>query len=197
MDQGADITEVDQYGFNCLFIFMSKARTTNLAGTYKALQCLLSMFDGMVDEIFARDALGNDLFAYVNELQDWPDGYNDPWDCDGSYRQDLWYCALMRSKLDISYKIKPYTRIARYTFTYRPCHYLALRYLDDWDTTLKGVKFTEQICQIIEEHPMSLSEDEKAIELKFRTLDVRIGLAKMGRGPGRRVDGAWRKCHFD
>lgn len=177
VDKGADITEVDHYGFNCLFTFIACATGAGTVSEYRALQCLLRIFN----DIFARDASGNDVFMYVNELRRWPGKWQDRFDdvlsldiwfdvehrdgsCDcGSYRQDLWYCALRRSKLDVLYEIGPYTRIARYSRLYTPYHYLALCYLDSWGE-LHSDDFEEQIRQVLEEHPSSLSEDEKRIQ---------------------------------
>jgi len=70
IDNGADITEVDGFGFNCLFVFMSRVEIPVNAQEYKALRWLLDVFDN----IHALDAAGNDVFAYVNELRDWPIG---------------------------------------------------------------------------------------------------------------------------
>lgn len=71
--RGADITETDERGHNCLFLFMSRVGEPRTALECKALQYLLSMFD----DIFARDGLGNDIFTYANGLQEWPNHYEE------------------------------------------------------------------------------------------------------------------------
>lgn len=131
---------------------------------YNALRCLLGIFN----DVFGQDAMGNDVFTYVNEACDWPDDYSRREYPYGSYRQDLWYCALMRSKPEISHKIAPFTRVARYTSHYTPYHYVALRYLDDWyDDHRNGVNFKREIEQILEIYPLALSEDEKETQRKL------------------------------
>jgi hypothetical protein len=114
VDRGADATEVDDYAFNCLFVFMSRTKLPSTAQEYKALRRLLEIFK----DIHALDAMGSDIFAYVNEVQDWPETYTDPLshivDC-GSYKQDLWYCALARSNLHDRHTVQPCNRLARYT----------------------------------------------------------------------------------
>lgn len=125
---GADIAEVDRYGFNCLFVFMSNANRPRTVEEMRALSFLLTIFD----DIYAHDARGNDVFAYVNEVKEWPRKDNVlKLDAFGSYRQDLWYCALARSGLDVRYGIQSCNRLARYTVHYTPRHYQALCYLDD------------------------------------------------------------------
>lgn len=95
---GADIAEVDHDGFNCLFVFVSRASTPQNARELEALLLLLTIFD----DIFATDARGNDLFVYANEIQKWPwKDYANNLRHDSSYTQDLWYCALARSGLDV------------------------------------------------------------------------------------------------
>ena len=151
-EKGADITEVDKYGFNCLFVFMSRVEEPDTAQEYKALQCLLETFN----DIYALEATGNDIFAYVNELRDWPKEYtNAKRNRNGSYMQDLWYCALARSKLDIRHNVQPCNRLARYTMWYTPIHYSALCHLEDWDSFGKEKDLETQIRSVLQEYPLS------------------------------------------
>lgn len=121
------------------------------------------------EKIYAVDAKGNDVFDYVNELRGWPGSYTRPsYDC-GSYRQDLLYCALKRSKLDIRHNVQPCDRLARYTSSYTPKHYLALCYLEDWDLWEEDL-FERQIQTLLREHPMS--EDEERIQRELDSLRV-------------------------
>jgi hypothetical protein len=162
-DKGADISEVDNFGFNCLFVFMSRVEEPGIAQEFKALQYLLEIFN----DIHALDATGNDIFAYVNELRDWPKGYGSSWNDCGSYRQDLWYCALKRSKLDIRHNVPPCNRLARYTRSYTPKHYLTLCHLEDWNSWEEEL-FERQIQKLLQEHP--LSEDEERIQREMDSL---------------------------
>jgi len=73
-DKGVNIAETDNYGFNCLFVFMARANNLDYAGELMALLCLLAIFD----DIYALDATGNDIFAYINELRAWPAAYATP-----------------------------------------------------------------------------------------------------------------------
>jgi hypothetical protein len=104
----------------------------------------------------------------VNELNDWPADYGRTeqylW---GSYRQDLWYLALKRSKLDTYHNVQPYNRLARYTKYYTPKHYLALCYLDDW-VSWEEAPFEIQIQTVLLEHPFS--EDEERIQREMESL---------------------------
>lgn len=157
-DKGSDITEVDEFGFNCLFVFMSRAHRPDTAQDYKALRCLLEIFK----DIHALDATGNDIFAYVNQLIEWPRDYIQAKQYgSGSYRQDLWYCALKRSKLDIRHNVQPCRRLAQYTRWYTPKHYLALYHLDEWNQWDEE-GFERQMQPVLQEHP--LSEDEERIQ---------------------------------
>lgn len=163
VDKGVNIRETDGYGFNCLFAFMSCARKPSTAKEFKALQYLLSIFDN----IYALDATGNDVFTYANELREWPGSYTEPiYEC-GSYRQDLWYCALARSKLDIRHGVQPCNRLARYTQYYTPKHYLALCHLDDWNWWNEAL-FEKQIQPVLQKHP--LSEHDELIQREMDAL---------------------------
>jgi hypothetical protein len=165
VDRGADATEVDDYAFNCLFVFMSRTKLPSTAQEYKALRRLLEIFK----DIHALDAMGSDIFAYVNEVQDWPETYTDPLshivDC-GSYKQDLWYCALAQSNLHDRHTVQPCNRLARYTESYTPKHYVALCHLDEWNTWDKE-RFERQIQPVLHKYP--LSEEEQRIQKEMET----------------------------
>lgn len=114
---------------------------------FKALRSLLTVFD----DISAEDHRGADRFSYVNEEKHW--AIDRTIDC-GSYRQDLWYCALKRSGLDVCYDIAPCARIARYTRFYTPKPYLALCHLDFWNID----DFDSQVDHLLLEHSMIKEE---------------------------------------
>jgi len=143
---------------------MSRVYKPSNAGELKALQCLLTIFDN----IGALDATGNDIFAYVNELRNWPMEYVAP-DLDycGSYKQDLWYCVLARSKLDVRHNVQPCKRLARYTNYYTPKHYLALCHLDDWNW-YDVAEFSRQIQPVLQKYPLSSEEEHIQRELELR-----------------------------
>lgn len=155
---GADVKETDKYGFNCLFVFMFRVEEADNVNEFKTLQCLLEIFH----DIYALDAKGNDVFAYVNELRDWPTRSSRSHTDHGSYKQDLWYCALARSKLDVRYGVQPCKRLARYTKYYTPKNYSALCHLDDRDRWKDEAVFERQIQALLHEHP--LSEEEERIQ---------------------------------
>lgn len=156
-EKGANVAEVNEDGFNCLFLLICGASEPHRAREYKALRHFLAVFD----DIYALDAKGNDIFTYVNKLQNWPGEVFHRFPDTGSYRQDLWYTALRGSELDIRYGVQPCTRIARYTTRYTPKHYLALCHLDDWDS-YDETGFEREIGRVLLEHP--LSEDEQRIQ---------------------------------
>lgn len=155
IDTGADIAEVDNFGWNCLFQCVAFACFPGSAKEFKALRSLLAVFD----DIRATDLLGIDIFSYVNEQEEWPI-LLDP--DDGSYGQDLWYCALKRSGLDARYDIAPCARIARYTSSYTPKHYLALCHLDFWNSD----DFDSQVDLLLLEYPMTEEEMETTKRLE-------------------------------
>jgi hypothetical protein len=146
-DTGADVAEVDNHGWNCLFQCVAYACNPVTAKDFKALLSLLVLFD----DILATDIRGIDIFSYVNEEENW--GSDEIRDC-GSYRQDLWYCALKRSGLDVRYDLAPCERIARYTRWYTPKHYLALCHLDFW--TINDLN--DQVDHLLLEYPMTEEE---------------------------------------
>ena len=144
IDAGADIAEVDDVRWNCLFQCVAYAMFPDDAREFKALRCLLAVFD----DIYTTDIWGIDIFSYVNGGKKWIDQTR--YDC-GSYRQDLWYCALKRSGLDARYDIAPCARIARYTPYYTPKHYLALCHLDSWNIR----EFHSQVDHLLLDFPMT------------------------------------------
>jgi hypothetical protein len=122
IEAGADVAEVDDRGCNCLFICVLKARIPDSSAEFSALRFLLTVFD----DIFAREHTGWSLFDYMvyHELDSGESG---------SYRRDLWYCALYRSKLCRRFSIPPPPLRIRFTSTYTICHYRALLYLNSWN----------------------------------------------------------------
>ena len=168
IDAGADTAEVDDLGRNCLFQCVAYASIPNSAKEFRALRSLLAVFD----DIYATDIWGIDIFSYVNEEKRWIDPqYRDF----GSYRQDLWYCALKRSGLGARYDMAPCARIARYTPYYTPKHYLALCHLDSWNCD----DFDGQVNHLLLLHPMT----EEETQLTKR-------LEEEGTEPSRIVDSA-------
>jgi len=171
IDTGADIAEVDDFGWNCLFQCVAFACFPGSAKEFKALRSLLAVFD----DIRATDLLGIDIFSYVNEQEEWPNHMRPD---HGSYRQDLWYCALKRSGLDARYDIAPCARIARYTLTYTPKHYRVLCHLDFWN--IEGFDsrvschldfwniedFDSRVNQLLLQYPMTEEEMEATKQLE-------------------------------
>ena len=148
VDTGVDVVEVDEHGWNCLFQCVAFASFPQSARELRALRSLLAV----LDDVHATDIWGNDIFSYANEEKQWYD-YPHEEDC-GSYRQDLWYCALKRTGLDARYNIAPRARIARYTTLYTPKHYRALCHLDFWDVD----DFDSQVDDLLREYPMTEEE---------------------------------------
>lgn len=166
LDEGAKVSEVDDHGWNCLFQCIDWASHPDSAKEFKALRSLLAVFD----DIHATDIWGNDIFFYVNDEEYWTDPQDQNW---GSYRQDLWYCALKRSGLDVRYDIAPCARIARYTPFYTPKHYLALCHLDSWSID----DFADQVDRLLPEHPMTEEEVQftKRLEQERKSEVRRLG----------------------
>lgn len=167
VDEGANVAEVDGFGWNCLFQCVAWATAPDFANEFRALRNLLAVFD----DIYATDHQGVDIFSYVNEEKEW--AVDITHDC-GSYRQDLWYCALKRSGLDARYDIAPCARIARYTPDYTPLHYLALSHLDFWTVDDPEV----QLDRLLLEHPMTEEEMQVMKRLEEEVKAMIHGTAK-------------------
>lgn len=120
---GADTTEADDEGWNCLFNCVIKSSRPSTSAEFEALRFLLTVYDN----IFERDNQDCDIFEFVAGYQ-WCD-----WSHYGSYRNDLWYCALYRSGLSLRYDIPPPPPRPLFDSSYTIEHYRALLYLDIWN----------------------------------------------------------------
>lgn len=120
---GANTAEICRYGWNCLFACILNSLEPSSSAEFEALQYLLTI----CDDIFARDDTGCSIFDHVDQ---------DPrFDMSiGSYKQDLWYCAIYRSGLAQIFEIPPPTWTPIFTSRYTIQHYRALLYLDTWNT---------------------------------------------------------------
>lgn len=118
LDAGCNSQEVDANGMNALFHCVLNAFRPESSVELQALLYLLRL--GI--DIHATDKRGMTISDYVNDNQ-----YT--YECVlGSYRQDLWYCALVRG----GFTVPPCTRSAKYTKYYTPRHYFALCNLESW-----------------------------------------------------------------
>jgi hypothetical protein len=122
---GAMITEVDDDGWNCLFSCVLGSWNPCFSDDFEALRYLLTVFD----DIFARNSTGRSLFGVL------ADDDLGRYARYGSYRQDLWYCALYRSGLveRSNITLPPLGRLI-FDEQYRPERYRALLYLDTWNS---------------------------------------------------------------
>ena len=123
VEAGSIVAEVDDHGWNCLFQCVSGSRKPSSSRDFEALQYLLTVFD----EIFARDNFGMNIFGEVRHYRHRHEGRK------GSYREDLWYCALYRSRLPLTLNIPAPPMPPLFTSEYQSQHYRALLYLDTWD----------------------------------------------------------------
>jgi hypothetical protein len=125
---GVNVEETDRNGWNCLFQRVLGSVSPEHSYDLEALRFLLTVFD----DLFARDTKGMSIFEIVNderELLVRSDGDDDSF---GSYRQDLWYCALYRSELQVHFDLPPPSRNPRFTLRYTSQHYRALMDLTHW-----------------------------------------------------------------
>jgi hypothetical protein len=123
VEAGAKITDVNSHGSNCLFKCVMRAGIPSSSAEFEALQYLLTVFD----DIFARDAYGEDLFKLAHYCT-----YHRP-NRLGSYYEYLLYCALYRSGLALSDGIPPPPMRPLFSPEYTVQHYRALLYLDTWN----------------------------------------------------------------
>jgi hypothetical protein len=146
-------------GWNCLFVSVMDSENPSNSRDFEKIQFLLSVFD----DVYARDRKGATVFDWVNEDVN---GLHSP----GSYRRDLWYCALERVGIDISDHLAHHPRIGVYNKTeyccYTPEHYRALKRLQSWDQS----NFRSQMDNLLQENPLDEEESremERIRELGF------------------------------
>lgn len=166
VNAGCDIAEKDDDGWNCLFHSVLSSDQPDASYEFERLQYLLSIFD----DIYARDASGGTIFDHLGNYQQYK--------LYGTYRRDLWYCALERAGIDVSSHLAqqprvPSYRIERtpiYSYRYTPEHYYALKHLRSWDED----NFRSQMDRLLQEVP--LDEDEALAMEQLRRERVEMGL---------------------
>lgn len=147
---GADIGETDEFGKNCLFLCACNAVSPNYHTEFKALSFLLTVFD----DIYAQDRSGKTVFDALLDL-----GFDDSHSALGSYRYDLWYCALYRSGLARRFDIPQPNSKTVFGAAYTVEHYRSLLYLDYWDLL---TYFNLQNHHLASHFPSSAEEREQA-----------------------------------
>lgn len=162
IDAGCNVAEKDEKnGRNCLFHVIFGSMHPENSCDFEKLQYLLSIFD----DIYARDAHGRTIFDCVKDFQ----GY-----ALGSYKRDLWYCALDRAGIDVSSQLVQYPRVSSYTMLdyagYTPEHYHALKHLGSWDES----NFRSQMDHLLQEIP--LDEDEALEMERLRREEMELDL---------------------
>ena len=120
---GADVYEVDDHRWNCLFKCVGTASNPWRSNEFEALRYLLTVFDN----VFARDCRGRTIFDLL--AGDSMYGQQSL----GSYKQDLWYCALYRSQLPRRFTIPPPPPGPAFDSRYTIEHYRAMLYHESWD----------------------------------------------------------------
>ncbi|GAB7326433.1 hypothetical protein MBLNU13_g10445t1 [Cladosporium sp. NU13] len=126
VESGVTVAEVEDDGQNCLFKCVSDVSHPRLSKEFEALQYLLTVFE----DVFARDKTGMNIFDMVETDKIQP---FDPTMEIGSYKQDLWYCALYRAGLSRRLGIPPPITKPVFGSRYTIQHYRALLYLDTWN----------------------------------------------------------------
>lgn len=116
-----DIKEIDDDGWNCLFLCAINAKHPSRPEEFQALCYLLTVSP----DIHAKDHYDETIFEILES-----DSFASS---TGSYQYDLWYCALYRSRLASRLKIPPPFRHTVFAENYELRHYCALLYLDSWD----------------------------------------------------------------
>ena len=148
IDLGYDIAEKDVGGHNCLFVSVLNSFSCATSDGLERLQYLLSIFD----DIYARDTDGCTIFDHVDDARFDPFGF-------GSYRRDLWYCALKRASIDVSHRVANHPRKLIYDRWYTPEHYHALKHLHSWNED----NFRSQMDRLLQEIPL---DEEEALEME-------------------------------
>ena len=160
-DVGCDFAETDDHGRNCLFysVLWPEVRHPEYSFDLEKLVYLLSIFD----DIHATDAEGYTIFDLLDTCQD---------DYYGSYRRDLWYCALGRAGIDVSPHLVQRPRVPSYTNRrsrqYTPEHYHALKHLQSWNRE----NFRAQMDRLLEEIPLDKDEALEMERLQREELEM-------------------------
>lgn len=127
VEAGSTVAEVDDHGWNCLFSCVEDSCSPRSSKEFEALRYLLTVFG----DIFACDESGMDIFDLVDDSKRHQISPN------GSYQEDLWYCALYRSGLALTLNIPKPPMPPVFSSRYNIQHYRALLYLDTWDSRNK------------------------------------------------------------
>lgn len=143
---GSLIAEIDEYDWNCLFHCVQRSFFPNQSAEFAALRFLLTVFN----DIFAQDRDGFTIFDHVSLANG---------QC-GSYRQDMWYCAIYRSGLDSRFGILPPLSPPTFTSDYTIGKYRAMLYLDTWDFGGFGQLMSDY--PLANRSPLSPQEREQA-----------------------------------
>lgn len=119
---GVTVAEVDAKGRNCLFNCILESIDHSTSLEFEALRYLLTIFD----DFFACDS------SYCTIFDRTAHGQARPWRSRGSYRQDMWYCALYRSDLAHRLNIPPPSTGPIFSPRYTKEDYRALLYFGSW-----------------------------------------------------------------
>jgi hypothetical protein len=142
---GSEFAATDQHGWHSLFHYvLTFARRPDSEKEFEVIRALLAVIVIDKDDVFAEDCDDLNIFervvkrpkrGWVND-NDNDNGvyrgfpgrwYEDSPELQGSYQQDLWYCALLRSGR-YSCSDLPRISVPRFTSEYTPRHYRALLY---------------------------------------------------------------------
>jgi hypothetical protein len=146
IEAGVDVAEVDENGYNCLFNCVLMARFPYRSAEFGVLRFLLTVFN----DIHAHDVDGYSIFDYIMV----------PAPQTGSYRQDMWYCAIYRSGLRSLIDIPPPPSRPVFGASYKLENYRALLYLDTWDF---GRKYQHSLdYPLVHQYPLSQQQREEA-----------------------------------
>jgi hypothetical protein len=150
IEAGVDVAEVDEAGRNCLFNCVLMADYPYQSTEFGVLRFLLTVFN----DIHARDIDGATIFDHVmvqNRRTIPPNG---------SYRQDLWYCAIYRSGLSSLIDIPPPPSRPVFGGRYKLEEYRALLYLDTWN--LRWEHRRSMNYPLVHQYPLSQQQREEA-----------------------------------
>lgn len=148
LDLGCKTSGVDPRGRNCLFRTILASRTPSGSRDFERLHFLLSVFG----DIYAQDAKSRTIFDLVD---------GEDHDTFGSYRRDLWYCALERAAMDVSHHLSRHPRKSAYRSdglsSYTPEHHHALKHLQSWNES----NFRSQMDCLLRDIPLEEGDAEK------------------------------------
>jgi hypothetical protein len=179
---GAEFATTNTNGWNALFLFVLAADSPSTGEELNITRILLPV----VGDVFTQDCDSLTLFdrvqlkrparSWMNDERSTKEYNNEAYDtspkCHGSYQQDLFYCAILRSGLCYLHDLPPLPAGPCFTRRYTPQHYRAMLYLNSWDEKVDPTTFTHPLLSQDSLRDEDRERDPALHEWNIRDLEV-------------------------